>query len=107
PHLIVLAAALLRLTTLGLKSVWLDEAYSVFAAAQGHDLIWSGFDAHPPLYYSFLLAWLKLIPNGSEFWLRLPSALASIAGLVLIYHLGKKLFDERFGRIVLLLFAFS
>lgn len=107
PHLIILVAALLRLTTLGLKSVWLDEAYSVFAAAQGHRIIWDGFDPHPPLYYSFLHEWLKLVPAGSEFWLRLPSALASIAGLVLIYHLGKRLFDERFGLIALLLLAFS
>lgn len=79
----------------------------MYAAAQGHDLIWSGFDAHPPLYYSFLHEWLKLVPNGSEFWLRLPSALASIAGLVLIYHLGRRLFDERFGLIALALLAFS
>ena len=107
PHLLILVAALLRLSTLSLKSVWLDEAYSVFAAAQGHDLIWTGFDAHPPLYYSFLHEWLKLVPNGSEFWLRLPSALASIAGLVLIYHLGRRLFDERFGLIALALLAFS
>lgn len=107
PHLVILVAALLRLTTLGLKSVWLDEAYSVFAAAQGHRIIWDGFDPHPPLYYSFLHEWLKLVPAGSEFWLRLPSALASIAGLILIYHLGKRLFDEQFGQITLLLLAFS
>lgn len=107
PHLLILVAALLRLSTLSLKSVWLDEAYSVFAAAQGHALIWTGFDAHPPLYYSFLHEWLKLVPNGSEFGLRLPSALASIGGLVLIYHLGRRLFDERFGRIALALLAFS
>ena len=107
PHLIILLAALLRLSTLSLKSVWLDEGYSVFAAAQGHDLIWTGFDAHPPLYYSFLHEWLKLVPNGSEFWLRLPSALASIGGIVFIYHLGRRLFDERFGLIALALLAFS
>ena len=89
PFLIVLVASLLRLTTLELKSVWLDEAYSVYAAAQGHAVIWTGFDPHPPLYFSFLHEWLKLVPAGSEFWLRLPSALASTGGLILIYHLGK------------------
>lgn len=100
-------AALLRLLTLGNKSVWLDEAYAVYAAAQGHQVIWAGFDPHPPLYFSFLHEWLKLVPAGSEFWLRLPSALASIIGLILIYQIGRRLFDERFGLIALALLAFS
>lgn len=107
PVWLVVAAALLRLVTLADKSIWLDEAYAVYAAAQGHQVIWSGFDPHPPLYFSFLHEWLKLVPMGSEFWLRLPSALASIAGLVLIYQVGKRLFDARFGLIALALLAFS
>lgn len=107
PVLIVMLAGLLRLSTLELKSVWLDEAYAVYAAAQGHAVIWTGFDPHPPLYFSFLHEWLKLVPAGSEFWLRLPSALASIGGLILIYRLGQRLFDTRFALIALLLLAFS
>jgi len=49
-----------RLSGLGSKPLWLDEAYSAFAADHGLSFIWTivpRYDVHPPLYYSMLHLW--------------------------------------------------
>jgi mannosyltransferase len=49
-----------RLSGLGSKPLWLDEAYSAFAADHDLSFIWTivpRYDVHPPLYYSMLHFW--------------------------------------------------
>ena len=107
--LIVALAAVARLSDLGAKSYWLDEATSVYlarlqfmpgverkglgprgrvAAMVGH----LGHDAHPPLYQTVLLLSLDLL-GPSERSARLPSALAGLLTVLLIYRLGLRLYD--------------
>ena len=43
---------------------------------------WLLVDVHPPLYNAFLWIWNHLVPYGPEIWLRLPSLLFGVSGLV-------------------------
>jgi len=95
---IMVAAALIRLFDIGEKSLWLDEAYSVWFAKQSLEYIWvvgPTFELHPPLYYSLLHIWLLF--GDSETALRLLSALAGIATIPLIYGLGRTIGGAKQG----------
>jgi uncharacterized membrane protein len=92
---ILLLAAVLRLTLLGSKSLWFDEAYSVVESMESQEKIWTGepvrIDSHPPLYYSALHYWLRVL-GTSETAVRLPSALVSLVSIALLFLLAKRLF---------------
>lgn len=96
----VLVLAVLLLWLLPLRSsLWLDETVTYWtvkdglAAAFHRALI---IQPHSPLYY--MLAWLALELGGrSEIVLRLPSTLALAWALLLLYRLGRELFDHRIG----------
>lgn len=68
---LLLAIVLLALWGRGwgiwLEPMWLDEAYSAYAAAQGWDFLWHvvpRYETHPPFYYSLLRAWTLLAGDG-------------------------------------------
>lgn len=94
-------ALLLRAPSVGTKSLWLDEAYSVFQAER-EELAEPVFveGPHPPLYYVMLHYWVRIAGNG-EAAVRLPSVAASVAGIGLLYLLARTLA----GRTVALLAA--
>ena len=81
-------------------SLWLDE-FATHWATSGTGLVdlWNrsvNYSAIPPLY--FLVVKLSLSLFGkSEFALRLPSVLAGIMSIFLIYILGKKVFSKEAG----------
>jgi hypothetical protein len=57
---IVATAAWLRIAGGIVHPLWLDEAYSAYAAAHGWTFLWSvvpRYETHPPFYYSLLRAW--------------------------------------------------
>jgi uncharacterized membrane protein len=87
PTLLAILAfgAFLRFWNLGRQSLWIDEGFSWLAVRLGFrgitQLSWS--DVHPPLYYYLLKASLWILPS-SEFGLRFPSALFSMATLVVM-----------------------
>ena len=60
----------------------------------------------PPLYYLFLNVWSHVFGN-SEWVLRFPSALFSSLTIIIIYKLGKELFNEGVGIISALLLLSS
>jgi 4-amino-4-deoxy-L-arabinose transferase-like glycosyltransferase len=61
----------------------------------------------PPLYP--WLAALFAVPAGrpTEFTLRLPSSLAALAGLIVLFHLGRGLFGRRTGALAAVILATS
>lgn len=66
-------------------SLWTDEASSVwFARMSLRDLLLKLCDPHPPGYYMLLHLWLRV--GSSEIWLRIPSLLASLCALLLVYR---------------------
>lgn len=65
---IVIAAGIgLRAWRIGSDPMWLDEAYSAYAAAGGWHFLWSvvpRYETHPPFYYSLLRLWTLIAGNG-------------------------------------------
>ncbi|MCW4004954.1 MAG: hypothetical protein NWE95_13705 [Candidatus Bathyarchaeota archaeon] len=81
--------AVLRLIDLGHAELWYDEAFSAWVASLpvDHLLIALSGDTHPPLYY-LLLHSLVSLGLDSDFWLRVPSTLFSLAAIPLLYGIG-------------------
>lgn len=94
----IVVGAALRLTYLGGKSIWLDEAFSIALASTS----WPRFahmirtqEANMALYYFLLRGWLHL--GRDEATVRLLSAVAGILTIPVVYALGSRLFDRRVG----------
>ena len=57
---IVAAGAGLRIYRIAANPLWLDEAYSAYAAAGGFRFLWTvvpTYEVHPPFYYSLIRLW--------------------------------------------------
>jgi len=107
--IVALAALAARLWQLDGKSLWFDEAYSVFIADQPLGQIprlLRSFDTHPPLHYLILHFWMGVF-GKSEIAVRLPSVLASVGAVTLTFLLGRRVAGERVGILAAVLLAFS
>jgi mannosyltransferase len=98
PAALTLLAAALRLSTLDLQSFWYDEAFTPVHVL--HPSLWATLrsvvhtENTPPLWY--LLAWAdsRVLGTG-ELALRLPSALAGIATVLVAWAIGRELAGRR------------
>lgn len=101
---ILLVGGILRFWGLGWWSLWTDEIYTVelirLANISGQVL---PLDQHPPFYYWLLEQWMA--GGQSEFWLRLPSAIASFGAIPLFYSLGLVLKKPKWGLVAASLWA--
>ncbi|WP_294393100.1 hypothetical protein [uncultured Sphingomonas sp.] len=64
---ILVAALGLRLWKIGGEPLWLDEAYSAYAAEHGFAFLWQmvpRYETHPPVYYSLVRIWTLPFGNG-------------------------------------------
>lgn len=107
--LIIVIGAALRLFEIGAKTVWLDEAFSIWLARQSLWSLWSWLvqiDQHPPLYYSLLHGWVALF-GDLQGPVRLFSALCGILALPFFYGATLRLFDRSAALIATLLLAIS
>lgn len=62
-----LIALALRLTDLGSRSLWLDEAFSAWFSDRSFHYLWNilpTYESHPPFYYSVLRLWRLLAGHG-------------------------------------------
>lgn len=100
-------AALLRLSTLGSRSLWLDEGAEWHLMRMGFGRMLSGVihgEVTPPL--SYCLEWLATRAVGSsETGLRLLFAVLGIALVPLVYALGRELASRRAGLVAAALAA--
>jgi uncharacterized membrane protein len=104
---LVAIALCLRLVNLGGKSLWLDEAFSVIVAERPALASLQNVDGfNPPLYFTFLHYWIQWF-GRSEVAVRLPSVLASTVNLLLLYALGRRLFNQTVALTAVALLAFS
>lgn len=73
-----------KLTDVGL---WYDELWTVVGASNRPFMEmyreWILGDSHPPSYFLFYFAWLKIVP-ATEFWARIPNA---VAGVITVLYL--------------------
>ncbi len=94
--LLGIVAAIPRLLNLGKQSLWFDETYTVYIARMPFGQMMRSIlvdGVHPPLYYWLMALWIRLF-GFSEFSIRLPSALAGILTVVLVYFLVRRIAGE-------------
>ncbi|MFZ0708338.1 MAG: glycosyltransferase family 39 protein [Candidatus Korobacteraceae bacterium] len=105
---VIALAAVLRLMDLGAKSVWSDEAFSIFLAKQSWFNFWhivTSAEANMSLYYLLLRGWIGF--SDAAWWVRLLSALMGVATVPVVYWLGKEMFSQRTGLLAALLLAIN
>jgi mannosyltransferase len=103
---IIALAAWLRLHRLGDHSLWVDEGFSVHFAHTPWTRFWRvawSREANMLLYYLLLRPWAHFAVT--EFQLRLLSVIFGLAGVVMIYVLGRELFSRATGLIAAALLA--
>jgi uncharacterized membrane protein len=96
---IVLVGAYLRLTALRRQSLWFDEIDVVVRAQRPLDQVLRTFVAageNGPLYNILLALWVR-VAGISEIAVRLPSAVAGVLAIPLIYLLGRRLAGANVG----------
>jgi Dolichyl-phosphate-mannose-protein mannosyltransferase len=106
----LLAAALLQFVDLGGKSLWDDEATTVTIANKGSlGEVYAAYrssERQPPLHYFVLHGWTR-IAGTSDWAVRIPSALFSVASVLLIAWLGWRVASRRVGLLAAYLLAIS
>ncbi|MGH2452675.1 MAG: glycosyltransferase family 39 protein [bacterium] len=103
------AGAAVRLWRLETKSLWFDEAYSVFVANQplvDIPRLLRLYDTHPPLHYVLLHFWMPLV-GSSEMAVRGLSVAASVGVIALTYLFARRLAEGRVAALAALIVAFS
>jgi mannosyltransferase len=95
---LVVLAAVLRFSTLGLQSLWYDEAFTPVHVLHGGLLATLRGVAHtentPPLWYVLIWAWTRIFGTGA-IALRLPSALFGVACVPVVWAIGRELSGRR------------
>ena len=86
----VVVGCALRLTGLGVHSLWFDELCSVAVALADDPIAVLRRDHHPPLFF-YLLRWWTWLGGESDVWLRLLPAILSCTTLVLFAHWARKI----------------
>lgn len=108
--LVFIVGLCLRLYDLGTESIWYDESISIAVAKLGliQQYKWSFLqnDNNPLFYYEFLHFWIKIF-GDSEFASRLPSALFGAFSVIMIFFVGKSLYNRNVGIVAALLLAVS
>ena len=92
----ILCAVTIRAWTIAVPPLWLDEAYSAFAADHGFGFLWHvvpRYETHPPLYYTILHLWSGAFGRS----LLARRTLGLICGLASVAMLG--LAADRLGRL--------
>ena len=103
---ILLVGALLRLTGLGVHSLWYDEGCTVYLATAKDTLEALRMDRHPPLAFLLFRGWIALFGEDDR-TMRLLSALASTGALALFVPLARAWAGERGSLAAIALYAVS
>lgn len=106
---ITLLAACLRFFLIGDKSVWLDEAFSIWLARHPLGGMWGWLvriDQHPPLYYTLLHAWVAAF-GDLQGAVRGLSALCSTLTVPIFYAGVARLINQPTGIVAAFLLAIS
>ena len=109
--LVLLIAAAIRLPTLTWRSLDGDEGASLYYSSLPYTELFAHFadlsvDRHPLLYYILLKAW-RQIAGDADAMLRLPSALAGVLTVALVYQLSRRRLGEVTAGFAALLFALN
>lgn len=106
---LLLLGAFLRFYTLGSKSIWLDEAFTLWVAKHPFPAVWdwiARIDQHPPLFYLLLSGWVKLFGDSETAIRSLPALLGTLT-LPLFYLLANRVASKTGSLFALLLLAIN
>lgn len=106
--IIIISALLLRVAYIDKQSLWLDEAITVRQANVGlnQTIYQLSHDDHFPLYIVLMHFWIKIF-GISESAIRSLSAIFGILGVLMIYFLGRRLFNKETGLFAAAILALS
>jgi len=105
---LLLLAAILRFQAIGEKSLWLDEIMTVQKASMPYGRMIAAIkqhDAHPPLFQT--VEWLWLLLGHGDGFARIPSAIAGVASVWLVYLIARRLLSRRAALIAAALMTVS
>ncbi|MFZ4761179.1 MAG: glycosyltransferase family 39 protein, partial [Burkholderiaceae bacterium] len=83
----------LRVPVAAQPAMWIDEAFSLYHAHGSFAHLWTEgwrLESSPPLYYSVLWAWIRLVGDG-EFAARLLSLALSAGSTAFVYAAARTL----------------
>jgi len=108
--IIILLGLILRIYDIGGESLWLDEFISLkFARLDLGGIIgriYYDSENNPPLYFMFLHYWIVLF-GDSEASLRMTTVVFNTASIIVLYMLGRALFNKKTGLLASLIFSVS
>jgi mannosyltransferase len=102
-------AHFLRLYEISSKSIWLDEAFSIFMSAKPVSEMLRlivDIEKHPPLYYLLLHFWMR-IGGDSAAWVRSFSAIFGILTIPIMFLVGRRLAGKWIGLLAALILAIN
>src|SRR3569833_2947006 len=94
---LALLALAVRLIDIGVRPLWLDEAYSAWFSSRGWHVLLTQvptYEPHPPFYYSLLKVW-RMASGGSAVALRSFSVLFALATVPLVIAASQELERQR------------
>lgn len=106
---VMILAVLLRVWLLGVRPLWLDEAFSLNVAAKPvRDIV--AFlrvsDVHPIGYYALLSVWIRWF--GTDLAAaRFPSLVCGLTAVLLTWQIGRRLFSPAVGVVAAALIALN
>ncbi|HET9654143.1 MAG TPA: glycosyltransferase family 39 protein [Kineosporiaceae bacterium] len=109
--LLMLLGAGLRLLRIGRESLWIDEGYTAYLVRLTpqeyvDNVLHTVRNILPPLYFNLLHYWTALA-GSSETALRLPSAVAGVLAIPVLYALVARCFDRTAGLLAATALALS
>jgi hypothetical protein len=97
--LILLVGAAVRFHSVGERSLWEDEGWTLLLSAgpNAADIVQAmAYDQHPPLYFVLIRPWITLT-GDSELALRSFSVLLGLLSIAAMFRLGHYAFSTRVG----------
>ena len=104
---LLVLGGILRFYQLGTKGLWGDEIWTAQWSKGTIDQIWTSLTLIPDMPLMYALVNFSTRFGGSEFWVRLPSALFGVAGLLMFFFLVSRIFGRRTALVGIALITFS
>ncbi|MFB6284884.1 MAG: glycosyltransferase family 39 protein, partial [Halobacteria archaeon] len=103
---VIAIAVVLRVAILDRWSLWLDEIYTVRfrGTANLQTVLYDPYDPHPPLYFLLVKGWTYLFGTDPTV-VRSLSLIFSVASVLCIYFLTRRIYDRWTGLLASTLFA--